>query len=125
MTGDPARERELAKQPPQALLVVPDVRIDLGVGALEVDVGDEPRAAVTRACHVDDVELVALDDAVEVRVDEVQARRGPPVAEQPRLDVLDPQRLAQQRVVKQVDLADGEIVGGAPVGVDAGQLVST
>jgi hypothetical protein len=44
------------------------------------------------------------------------------VAEQPGLNVFDPQRLAQQRVLKQVDLADGEVVSGAPVGVDALQL---
>jgi hypothetical protein len=39
------------------------------------------------------------------------------VTEQPGLDVLDRQRLAQQRVVEQVDLADREVVGGTPVRV--------
>ena len=34
------------------------------------------------------------------------------------------QRLAQQRVVEQVDLADRQVVGGAPVGVDPAQLLS-
>ena len=42
VTRDSTGERELAKQPPQALLVVTDVRVDLAVGALEVCVGDEP-----------------------------------------------------------------------------------
>ena len=55
--------------------------------------------------------------AVEVGVDEVQARRRAPVAEQARLDVLGLQRLAEQRIVEQIDLADGEIVGRAPVAV--------
>ena len=36
--------------------------------------------------------------------------------------MLEPQRLAQQGVVQQVDLADREVVGGAPVGVDLGEL---
>ena len=36
--------------------------------------------------------------------------------EQPRLDVLGPQRLAQQRVVLQVDLGDRQVVGGLPPG---------
>jgi hypothetical protein len=40
------------------------------------------------------------------------------VPEEPRLHVLRAQRLAQKRVVEQVDLPDGEIVGGAPVGVE-------
>ena len=29
------------------------------------------------------------------------------------------QRLAQQRIVEQINLPDGQIVGGPPVGVDA------
>jgi hypothetical protein len=39
------------------------------------------------------------------------------MAEQPRLDVRGAQRLAQERVVEQIDLADREIVGGPPVRV--------
>ena len=70
------------------------------------------------ARDVDRVQVARLDLPVEVRVDEVQARRGAPVAEQPRLDVLVAQRLAHQRVVEQIDLPHGEVVGGTPVGVD-------
>ena len=44
------------------------------------------------------------------------------VAEQPRLDVLGAQGLSKQRIVEQVDLADGEIVGGSPVRVDELEL---
>jgi ribosome biogenesis protein Nip4 len=44
------------------------------------------------------------------------------VAEQPRLHVLRFQGLAQQRVVEQVDLADRQVVGCAPVGVHLLQL---
>ncbi|MFK4560406.1 hypothetical protein ABIF94_001000 [Bradyrhizobium ottawaense] len=40
------------------------------------------------------------------------------MAEQARLDVLGPQGLAQQRIVEQVDLPDGEIVRGAPVAIE-------
>ena len=66
----------------------------------------------------------AADHAVQVGVDEVQPGRRAPVPEQARLDVLRQQRLAQQRVVEQVDLADRQVVGGAPVGVDQGELVA-
>src|SRR5215204_3910354 len=72
---DPAGKRELAKQAPQPLLVAADVWIDLGVGALEIAVGDQARPAVPRPGHVDRVEIVADDRAVHVRVDEVEARR--------------------------------------------------
>ena len=50
-----------------------------------------------------------------MRIDEVEARRRSPMSEQPRLDMLGPQRLAQQRIVEQINLADRQIVGGAPV----------
>ena len=45
------------------------------------------------------------DRPVEVGPDEVQPGRGSPVAQQPRLDVLGPQRLGEQRVVEQVAAA--------------------
>jgi len=60
---------------------------------------------VAGAGDVDHVEVVLLDDAVEVNVAEVLPRRRAPVAEQPRLDVLQLKRLAQQRIVEQVDLS--------------------
>ena len=87
-----------------------DVRVQLAVRPLEVGVRDVCRAAVTRPGDEDRVEVARPDRAVQVRVDEVQARHGPEVAEQPRLHVLGLQRLAQQRVVEQVDLPDREIV---------------
>ena len=121
---DAAGERELAEQLAHALLVARDVGIDLGVAALQPRRGDEPGAAVAGPGDVHRVEVALDDRAVHVRVEEVEAGGGAPVAEQPRLDVLERQRLAQQRVVEQVDLADREVVGGAPPRVDALQLVA-
>jgi hypothetical protein len=113
-----AGEGELAEEPAHALFIQPDARVDLAVGALQVGVRHQPWAAVTGPRDVDRVQVARLDLPVEVRVDEVEAGRGAPVAEQPRLDVLLAQRLAQQRVVEQVDLSDGQVIGGTPVGVD-------
>jgi hypothetical protein len=45
------------------------------------------------------------------------------VAEQAPLDVLAAQGLLQKRVVDQVDLADREVVGSTPVGVEQPQLL--
>jgi hypothetical protein len=53
---------------------------------------------VTRPTDEEDLLTGAADQPVEVGVDEVQARRGAPVTEQPRLDVLGRERLAQQGV---------------------------
>ena len=61
MAGDPAREGELAQQPAQALLVVADVRVDLAVGALEVDVGHQARAAVAGPGDIDHAEVALAD----------------------------------------------------------------
>ena len=94
------------------------MRVELGVGALEPGVCDDGRAAVARAGDVDRVEVALPDRAVQVDVDQIEAGNGPEVAEQAGLDVLWPERLAEQRVVEQVDLADREVVGGPPVRVD-------
>ena len=59
----------------------------------------------------------------KMHVEHVQARRSSPVAKQSRLDVLALQRLAQQRVIEQIDLPDGKIVGSAPKGIHLPQFV--
>ena len=61
---------------------------------------------------------------VHVRVDEVQPGCRAPMAEQTGLGVLDPQWLAQERVLEQIDLADRQIVGRPPVGVQTTKLYS-
>jgi hypothetical protein len=124
MARDAARERELPKQGTHAVRVIGDVRIGLAVGALEVRIGDQAGTSMPRTRHVERVQVVLTDCSVHVRVDEVQSRRGPPVTEQPRLDVLGQQRLAQQRIVEQVDLPDRQVVGRAPVGVQEAKLIT-
>ena len=119
---DAAGRGELAEEALQPDQVGAHLRVDLGVGALEEDVGHERGPAVPGPGHVDHVEVVAPDHAVEVGVQEAEPGRGAPVAEQPGLHVLGSQRLAQQRVGAQVDLADGEVVGGAPPRVEEVEL---
>jgi hypothetical protein len=75
-----ARRRELAEQPVDAGGILADLRIDLGVRALEVHVRQDRRAAVARSREVDDVEVIAADQPVEVSVDEALARGCAPVA---------------------------------------------
>jgi hypothetical protein len=78
---------------------------------------------VARAREVDHVGVVLVDDPVQVDVEQIQTRRGTPVAEQSRLDVLRLQGLAQQRVLLEIDLRDRQVVGRAPVAMDLGELV--
>src|SRR6185295_17577858 len=76
------------------------------------------RPAVARPRDVEHVEVVLLDDAVQVHVDEVLPGCRPPVAEEARLHVRGREWRPQQRVVVEIDLADREIVGRAPIRVD-------
>jgi hypothetical protein len=115
VAGDTARGREAAAQVPQARHVLRHLRIDLRVGAFEVGVAHQRRPAVAGAGQVDHVGIVLLDQPVQVDVDQAEARGRTPVAEQSRLDVLRPQRLTQQGVLPQVNLRDGQEVGGVPV----------
>jgi len=82
------------------------IGVDLCVGALEVHIGHERGPTVSWAGDEDGVEVPSLDRAVHVRVEEVQSRGGAPVAEEAWLHVLCPERLAQKRIVKEVDLTD-------------------
>ena len=55
---------------------------------------------MTGTTNVNDIEVLGFDYTIEMNVDKIQARRGSPVAQQPRLDVIQCQRLFQKRVVK-------------------------
>src|SRR5699024_4627745 len=92
--GDAAGEGELAEQSAQALGVLGDVGVDLRVGALEVGVGHQPRAAVAGSGDVHGRLFAFLDHPVGVGVDEVEPGGGAPVAQQPWLDVLGSESVA-------------------------------
>ena len=117
VAGNAAGKRELQEELLQPGLVLADVGIDLAVGALEIGVAHDGRAAVAGAGDVDHVEVVFLDDPVQVHVDEVLPGGRAPVPEQHVLHVRERQRPLQQRIVVEIDLADRQVVGGAPVGI--------
>ncbi len=100
MAGDAPRKRELLKEISHALFVLGNVRVELAVAPFQIGVGHHAGPPVPRAADIDHVQIVFFDHPVEVDVNEVQARRRAPVAEQPRLDMLEFERLPQQRVVK-------------------------
>ena len=69
------------------------------------------------AADINHVEVVFLDDPVQVRVNEVLPGGRAPVSQQHVLHVRELQRPLQQRIVVEIDLANRQIVGGAPVGI--------
>src|SRR5262249_45664664 len=94
---DAAGEAELLEQLLHPLHILADVWVHLAVGPFQVGMGNQGRAAMSWADDVDHVQVIALDDAVEVDAEHVQARRRSPVAEQARLNVLALQRLLEKR----------------------------
>ena len=122
VAGDAAGEGELLEQLLHALGVPADVGVDLRIGAVQVVLGHHGVTAVAGAGEVDHVQVILVDDPVQVGVDEVLTRAGPPVAHDGALQVLGLQGLPQQGVVQQVELAGGQIVGCPPPGVDELQL---
>ncbi len=123
MTGHAARVGELVEEGGHARLVRSDVAEQLGEGALQPGAGVRARPAVPGAGDEDRIQVALDDQPVGVGVHQVEPGNRAEVAEQPRLDVLGDQRLAQQRVGLEVDLAHREVVGRAPPGIDPVQGV--
>jgi hypothetical protein len=119
---DAPREGELSKEPVHAHGVPRDVRIELGVGALEPRVGHDGGTAVPGTTHEQRLDVAFGDHSGQVGMDEVETWTRAPVAEESGLDVLRPERLAEQGIVEQIDLTGREIVGRPPVGVEPGQF---
>jgi hypothetical protein len=71
MAGEATRERKLLEESFQALFILRDVRVDFAAGAFEVSIGHEPRAAMPRTGDVYHVQIMFVDDAIEVHVDEI------------------------------------------------------
>ena len=117
MAADVAREGKLLEELCHPFRVFGFVRVDLGVGALEIGRAEHPRRAVAGSGDENHVEVVPDDHAIEVHPDERQRRARPPVPEQTMLDMRRHQRFCEQRVVLQINHPDRKIIAGSPVGV--------
>ena len=77
---------------------------------------------MARAGDVDHVEVVFVDNAVEMRVDEVLPGHRAPMTDDLFLDDILGERFAQERVVQKIELARGEVVRRAPPGIQRFEL---
>ena len=100
-------KRELGEELPETGFVLADVRIDLAVGALKVGMAHERRAAVTGTSDIEHIQVILLDDPVQVNINEILARCRTPVPDHKRFHMRQFERLFQQRIVVEVELADG------------------
>ncbi len=93
MAWNPAGEAELFEQFLHSFGILADVGIHLAVSSLKVCMRHKRWASVAGADDVDHVQLIALDDAIQMNVQHVEARRRSPMPEQTGLDVLALKRL--------------------------------
>ena len=122
MAGDTAGEGEPLEELFHAVLIPGDIGIDLGIAAVQPVLRHHGVAAVTGAGKVDHIQIIPLDDPVQMRIDEVLARAGTPVAHDGLLQIRGGQRPLQQGVIQQIELAGSEVIGCAPIRVDLLQL---
>ena len=80
-----------------------------GVGLRLPRVNEQMTRDVLRHRHSGQHARVSLDHSIQVGIDEVQAWRGPPMPQEPRLDVFLGQRLLEKQLVIEMDLADRQL----------------
>jgi hypothetical protein len=72
---------------------------------------------VPRTGDIDDIQIVLLNQPVQMNIDEIEPGRSAPMPQQPGFDVFQFQRLSEQRIIEQINLAYREVVGSSPVSV--------
>ena len=123
VAADVAGEGEVLEELLHALGVLAFIRVHLGVRALEIRGAEHTRRAVPRAGHEDHIEILAHDHPVHVHPHERQRWARSPVPKQPALDMFDPQRFSEERVVLQINHPDRQVVARAPICVERAQLL--
>jgi len=108
----------LPKELSQSVFVLPDIGIKLRVGAFQIGIGYDSRPAMAWSGDVDHIQAVFLDDPVEMNVDEIEPGSRTPMTQKPGFDMLNFQRFTKQWIPQEVDLSDGKIIGGTPVGIN-------
>src|SRR5690348_2496260 len=104
VAGNTVGPAELTEEALDAVAILLNVRIDLGVGAFKIGVRDEPGPAVSRTDHVNHVEMPLSDHAVPVHIEKVETRGRAPVAQQARLHIIERERAFKQWIVFEVYL---------------------
>src|SRR5678815_2582825 len=117
VTWYPARERKLPKHFLHPFFALRNVRVDLGVGAFEPDIGYDGRTAVPRPNDINHIQVELFNDTIEVYVDKVESRRRAPMPDQAWFHMLLSELLLKKRIVVKVDLANRKIISRPPPGI--------
>ena len=121
VAGNAAGKRKLREEFFQPCFILADVRINLAVAAFQIGIGHQCRAAMAGTGDIDHVQVVFFNDAIQMHIDEILARRGAPMSHHQRFDVRLCQLFAEQRIVVQIDLAHRQVIGGPPIRIDAAE----
>ena len=117
MARNTAGRRKRTKEKPHTVDVLGNFRMHFGISSFEVCAGVQGRPSVAGARNVNDICIRFPDQPVQMNVDEILPGRCAPMPQQARLDVFFCERLAQQRIIEEIDLADAEIIRGAPIAI--------
>src|SRR5580704_5695409 len=119
-----ARERKLREELFQTLPVLGLVRINLGISALQVGVGEDGRSTMTWPSQEKYVEIVLFNQPVQMDIDQAHAGVRAPVTEQSKLCVFGLQWLFEERIIPQIDHAKTEVETRSPVSIHLSQLLT-
>jgi hypothetical protein len=72
---------------------------------------------MSRTSDVNDICIMLFDEPIQMNVDEILSRGSSPVPEQSWFDLFGLERLSQQGILEEIDLADAEIIRRSPVPV--------
>src|SRR5690349_17773132 len=81
------RPGKLAEQPFDSIAILFNIRVGLRVRSLQVSVCNDPWPAMSWTNDVHHVEVVHPNEAVQMRINEVQTRRSPPMPQKPRFNI--------------------------------------
>ena len=101
----------------QSVAAALDRRITLRVRPFEIGLRHQARATMTGTDDVHHVQIVLFDQPVEVDIEKIQSRCRAPMPQQTGLDMFEPERGFEQRIVLQINLPDRKVIRRAPIGV--------
>src|SRR5207245_7918794 len=91
--------REFAEERPHSRQILSHFRMHLRIGPFEITLGDKSRPAVAGTRNINDAGAFFLDEAIQMHVNKILARRCAPMSQEARLDMLGLERLLQELVI--------------------------
>ena len=118
MGGNAAGKRKLLEEFLNSFGVLSDICVDFRIRAFKIGIGDQSRTSMPRSGDIENIQVTQFDNAVQVRVQKIQAGSRSPVSQKTGLYMVGCERLYQESVSQKINLSDREIVRRTPVGMN-------